>query len=550
MQNNRFKIIIASYNNEAWVEYNLASILNQTYENYEVIYVDDKSEDGTIQKVKEIVGGNKKFTIIENKTNLGGTYNHIRFFDSIEDNEILVLVDGDDWLFDDSVLDNLNNFYNEKDAWMTYGKFYAWDGEYATEANPQNTPFPEFVHDNKLYRLDTWRSSHLRTYKGFLVKAIDKQDFISKIDNKLFNHAADLALAFPCLEMCPKEKIGVLDFPSYIYNASKSAAERTRNRESQDNIKYEIEIRNKKKYKEGHFGNKLPQVNVIGYFQETNYIPKDFSFVYDVVNGEQDINLITDFDILRYIKGEKKITKGKIVADLHESPLHNAHMKETYDLVYQNYSMFDLILTYDSKLLTLPNAEKRLCMWRCLNKNVHTKEWPILSDDSLYKIYNKTKNISCISSNKSFLPGHVLRLEMVNHILSKNTRNYIDMFGVGFNEITGKIEGLKDYRFSIAIENAYIDNWATEKLSDCFLTGTIPIYYGCPNVSEIFDIEGIITFSNKEELEGIINELHENGEKIYNSKLESIKRNFEIVNQYSLNIDQVFNKHLKKLIHE
>lgn len=550
MQNNRFKIIIASYNNEAWVEYNLASILNQTYENYEVIYVDDKSEDRTIQKVKEIVGGNKKFTIIENETNLGGTYNHIRFFDSIEDNEILVLVDGDDWLFDDSVLDNLNNFYNEKDVWMTYGKFYAWDGEYATEANPQNTTFPEFVHDNKLYRLDTWRSSHLRTYKGFLVKAIDKQDFISKIDNKLFNHAADLALAFPCLEMCPKEKIGVLDFPSYIYNASKSAGERTRNRESQDNIKYEIEIRNKKKYKEGHFGNKLPQVNVIGYFQETNYIPKDFSFVYDVVNGEQDINLITDFDILRYIKGEKKITKGKIVADLHESPLHNAHMKETYDLVYQNYNMFDLILTYDSKLLTLPNAEKRLCMWRCLNKNVHTKEWPILSDDSLYKIYNKTKNISCISSNKSFLPGHVLRLEMVNHILSKNTRNYIDMFGVGFNEITGKIEGLKDYRFSIAIENAYIDNWATEKLSDCFLTGTIPIYYGCPNVSEIFDIEGIITFSNKEELEGIINELHENGEKIYNSKLESIKRNFEIVNQYSLNIDQVFNKHLKKLIHE
>lgn len=550
MQNNRFKIIIASYNNEAWVEYNLASILNQTYENYEVIYVDDKSEDRTIQKVKEIVGGNKKFTIIENETNLGGTYNHIRFFDSIEDNEILVLVDGDDWLFDDSVLDNLNNFYNEKDVWMTYGKFYAWDGEYATEANPQNTPFPEFVHDNKLYRLDTWRSSHLRTYKGFLVKAIDKQDFISKIDNKLFNHAADLALAFPCLEMCPKEKIGVLDFPSYIYNASKSAGERTRNRESQDNIKYEIEIRNKKKYKEGHFGNKLPQVNVIGYFQETNYIPKDFSFVYDVVNGEQDINLITDFDILRYIKGEKKITKGKIVADLHESPLHNAHMKETYDLVYQNYNMFDLILTYDSKLLTLPNAEKRLCMWRCLNKNVHTKEWPILSDDSLYKIYNKTKNISCISSNKSFLPGHVLRLEMVNHILSKNTRNYIDMFGVGFNEITGKIEGLKDYRFSIAIENAYIDNWATEKLSDCFLTGTIPIYYGCPNVSEIFDIEGIITFSNKEELEGIINELHENGEKIYNSKLESIKRNFEIVNQHSLNIDQVFNKHLKKLIHE
>lgn len=548
MKRNKFKILIASYNNEHWVEYNLASVLNQTYDNYEVIYVDDCSQDNTFEKVKKIVGDNKKFTIIKNKLNLGGTYNHTRFFDSIEDDEILVLIDGDDWFFDDHVLDKLNSFYNEKDVWMTYGKFYSWDGENATEAYPQNSEFSNFVHDNKLYRLDTWRSSHLRTYKGFLVKSIDKKDFISNIDNKLFWHAADLALAFPCLEICPKEKIGVLDFPSYVYNASKIASNRTREREAADNTKYEIEIRNKKKYKENSFGEKLPQINVIGYYHETNYIPKDFSYVYDIENGEQDINVITDFSILEYIKGKKKINRGKIIADLHESPFHNEHMKETYDSVYKNYHMFDLILTYDSKLLTLPNAEKRLCMWRCLNKNIHTKQWPILEDSSLYKIYSKTKNISCISSNKAFLPGHVFRLEMVKYILSKDTRNYIDMYGIGFNEIIGKIDGLKDYRFSIAIENAYIENWATEKLSDCFLTGTIPIYYGCPNIGDMFDINGIITFNTKEELEAIIIDLYNNGDKIYESKLESIKRNFELVNNYSLNTDQLFHKHLKKLL--
>ena len=182
MKRNKFKILIASYNNEDWVEYNLASVLNQTYDNYEVIYVDDCSQDNTFEKVKEIVGDNKKFTIIKNELNLGGTYNHTRFFDSIEDDEILVLIDGDDWFFDDHVLDKLNSFYNEKNVWMTYGKFYSWDGENATEAYPQNSEFSNFVHDNKLYRLDTWRSSHLRTYKGFLVKSIDKKDFISNID--------------------------------------------------------------------------------------------------------------------------------------------------------------------------------------------------------------------------------------------------------------------------------------------------------------------------------------------------------------------------------
>ena len=73
MKQNKFRIQIASYNNEQWVEYNIASILNQTYENYEVTYVDDCSKDSTYNKVKELVGDNSKFTIIRNETkNLKG----------------------------------------------------------------------------------------------------------------------------------------------------------------------------------------------------------------------------------------------------------------------------------------------------------------------------------------------------------------------------------------------------------------------------------------------------------------------------------------------
>ena len=115
---NKFKIIIASYNNEDWVEYNLASILNQTYENYHVMYVDDCSTDRTSELVNEIVGDNDKFTIIRNETNLGADggaiYNYIRFFESLEDDEICVFACGDDWLFDETVLEKLNSFYNTK----------------------------------------------------------------------------------------------------------------------------------------------------------------------------------------------------------------------------------------------------------------------------------------------------------------------------------------------------------------------------------------------------------------------------------------------------
>ena len=51
---------------------------------------------------------------------------------------------------------------------------------------------------------------------------------------------------------------------------------------------------------------------------------------------------------------------------------------------------------------------------------------------------------------------------------------------------------LFDWMFHIAIENVSRDDYFTEKLLDCFLTRTVPIYWGCPNISNYFDAEGII----------------------------------------------------------
>ena len=68
--NNKFKIIIPSFNNEDWIEYNIASVLNQNYNNYEVLYVNDKSTDNTLNKVKDIVGELSNWTIINNKEKL------------------------------------------------------------------------------------------------------------------------------------------------------------------------------------------------------------------------------------------------------------------------------------------------------------------------------------------------------------------------------------------------------------------------------------------------------------------------------------------------
>ena len=97
--------------------------------------------------------------------------------------------------------------------------------------------------------------------------------------------------------------------------------------------------------------------------------------------------------------------------------------------------------------------------------------------------------------------------------------------------------------YSITIENCRQPGYWTEKIVDCFATKTIPIFWGDDAVNNYFDSEGIIYFNNEEELDKILNELQENGEKIYDSKKDSIEYNFKKVEEYRIPEDWMFKKY-------
>lgn len=103
------------------------------------------------------------------------------------------------------------------------------------------------------------------------------------------------------------------------------------------------------------------------------------------------------------------------------------------------------------------------------------------------KSYKKTKLVSVICSHKAFTTGQRRRLDFVKELSRRIPE--IDVFGQGFRAIEDKWDGIADYRYHIALENcAYPDYW-TEKLSDAFLAGAYPLYYGCPNLSDYFPAE-------------------------------------------------------------
>lgn len=102
----------------------------------------------------------------------------------------------------------------------------------------------------------------------------------------------------------------------------------------------------------------------------------------------------------------------------------------------------------------------------------------------------KNKRLSWVVGNANEIPGHMLRWSFLKHIQKSDLE--IDLFGRAISYIEDKWEGLAPYYFSLAIENNSGPDMWTEKLADCFLSWTVPIYFGCTNLEEYFPKESFI----------------------------------------------------------
>lgn len=149
------------------------------------------------------------------------------------------------------------------------------------------------------------------------------------------------------------------------------------------------------------------------------------------------------------------------------------------------------------------------------------------------ELYPKTKLVSMIASSKVMCSDHQYRQTIINKYSGQ-----CDHFGRGFNPIVNKADGLRDYYFSFALENATYSNMFTEKLTDCFMCGTIPIYYGITNIGDFFDTNGIIILDENFKIEDLSYEL-------YVSKMESIEKNLALSIDLLLSEDYIYLNYIK-----
>jgi hypothetical protein len=183
--------------------------------------------------------------------------------------------------------------------------------------------------------------------------------------------------------------------------------------------------------------------------------------------------------------------------------------EKIYEWVKDNFTQFDKILTYDKELLKISDKFKFYPHGGC---------WVYPEDQ---KIHPKTKLLSIISSEKRQTVGHKLRHKIIEICKEKNID--VDVFGRGYNIIDNKKHGLSNYAYSIIIENSKSDYYFTEKLIDCLVTGTVPIYWGCPSIGNFFNEKGLIIFNDEIDFIRKVNNL--TPEK-YIEMLPYVKENF------------------------
>lgn len=160
----------------------------------------------------------------------------------------------------------------------------------------------------------------------------------------------------------------------------------------------------------------------------------------------------------------------------------------------------------------------------------------------------KNKINMVVSYNPNYqYKNYKLRTDLALKLLQYNFD--VDIYGRGWNinnkrvkgPVINKYDALIDYQYSIAIENSCEKNYVTEKFFDISLCNAIPIYYGSPNISEIYDHYEKINLLNINECLDKITDIINNND----FDIEKIKENkLKYFNKYN-----IYNK-VKELINE
>tara|TARA_Y100000592_G_C5478865_1_gene324104 strand:- start:3369 stop:5000 length:1632 start_codon:yes stop_codon:yes gene_type:complete len=238
----KYLFIVPVFNSELWIHKTIKSIKDQNKKAWRCFIGDDISDDKTLQQAKDFIQNDTRFTLIKNQEKKYALKNIHDLIAAAkpQDDEVLIILDGDDWLSNEYVLDTLDTYY-DNGCLLTYGSFV----EYPTgNIGQESSNYSKSIVENNNFRDDVWRASHLKTLKYKVWKNINKKDFLNSND-QYFKSSYDQAIMFPALEMCAHKSSFVKEVLCVYNVGNPNAVNKTAQKEQYSNM---LEIRAKKKY--------------------------------------------------------------------------------------------------------------------------------------------------------------------------------------------------------------------------------------------------------------------------------------------------------------
>lgn len=146
---------------------------------------------------------------------------------------------------------------------------------------------------------------------------------------------------------------------------------------------------------------------------------------------------------------------------------------------------------------------------------------------------NKTADVSAIISNNQNTDGHRKRYAFTKK-LKEHFKDQLTWYCKGESSyINDKWDGLASFKYSLAIENTSLPGYFTEKIMDCFLANTMPLYYGSPDIAEYFPEKSMVMIdieNPKKSIQIIEQAIAENWFEKYQSELATARE--LVLNKY------------------
>ena len=257
-----------------------------------------------------------------------------------------------------------------------------------------------------------------------------------------------------------------------------------------------------------------------------------------------------------YIANLKKTQPSKKLIFIHfEEPLKNSQPAED---VIRDAHLFDFIFTSDNKIVrSVPNAH-----WAPLAECWTNGSMPSMGRDRTSEAKEKNFSVSFLNTSKShrggtyairqYIADNVNKIKIPTSLFESNEHPSGSAWQIlpqGNKFQTSDKIPLYKSMFNICPENFWDgdDNNFSQRLIDCFINRTIPIYKGYKNIHEHFNVEGMILINDGEDA---INKINKLTPDYYNERLTAIEDNYNrcIQHEYNLAPGQRIANKIMKLI--